>query len=61
MKIRDVNNNALVIDGVSGPLTISAIKKLQHILNLSMYSICGPEVLCGSPYVALILPDTKQL
>jgi peptidoglycan hydrolase-like protein with peptidoglycan-binding domain len=45
MKIRDVNNNALVIDGASGPLTISAIKKLQQILNLSMYGICGSEVL----------------
>ncbi|MFT5875987.1 MAG: peptidoglycan hydrolase-like protein with peptidoglycan-binding domain [Clostridium sp.] len=45
MKITDVNNNALVIDGASGPLTVSAIKKLQQILNLSMYGICGPEVL----------------
>jgi peptidoglycan hydrolase-like protein with peptidoglycan-binding domain len=45
MKIRDVNNKALVIDGAHGPLTFSAIKKLQQILNLSMYSICGPEVL----------------
>lgn len=45
MKIRDVNNTALAIDGVSGPLTISAIKKLQEILNLSMYGICGPEIL----------------
>jgi hypothetical protein len=45
MKIRDVNNNALVIDGANGPLTISAIKKLQQILNLSMNGICGPEVL----------------
>ena len=45
MKIRDVNNNALVIDGAHGPLTISAIKKLQQILNLSMNGICGPEVL----------------
>ncbi|MCB2289439.1 glucosaminidase domain-containing protein [Clostridium sp. CS001] len=45
MKIRDINNNDLVIDGVSGPLTISAIKKLQDILNLSMYGICGPEIL----------------
>ena len=45
LKIRDVNNTALVIDGVSGPLTISAIKKLQEILNLSMYGICGPEIL----------------
>jgi len=45
MKIRDVNNNALVIDGFIGPLTISSIKKLQGILGLSMYGICGPEVL----------------
>ena len=45
MKIRDVNGNALVIDGVCGPLTISSIKKLQDILNLSMYGICGPEIL----------------
>jgi peptidoglycan hydrolase-like protein with peptidoglycan-binding domain len=45
MKIRDINNNALVIDSVSGPLTISAIKKLQDILNLSMYGIWGPEIL----------------
>jgi peptidoglycan hydrolase-like protein with peptidoglycan-binding domain len=45
MKIRDANNNALVIDGASGPLTLSAIKKLQQILNLSIYGICGPEVL----------------
>ncbi|MBZ9686152.1 hypothetical protein G9F72_007380 [Clostridium estertheticum] len=45
MKIRDANNNALVIDGTSGPLTISAIKKLQDILGLSMYGICGTEVL----------------
>ena len=45
MKIKDINNNALIVDGVSGPLTISAIKKLQDILNLSMYGICGPEIL----------------
>lgn len=45
MKIRDVNNNPLIIDGDSGPLTISAIKKLQSLLNLSMYAICGPEIL----------------
>jgi hypothetical protein len=45
LKIRDVNNTALAIDGVSGPLTISAIKKLQEILNLSMYGILGPEIL----------------
>jgi peptidoglycan hydrolase-like protein with peptidoglycan-binding domain len=44
MKIRDVNNKALVIDGAFGPLTISAIKKLQQILNLSMFAICGPEI-----------------
>ena len=36
---------ALAIDGVSGLLTISAIKKLQEILNLSMDGICGPEIL----------------
>ncbi|MCB2300239.1 peptidoglycan-binding domain-containing protein [Clostridium tagluense] len=45
MKIRDVNNNALIIDGAIGPLTLSAIKKLQQILNLSTYGICGPVVL----------------
>lgn len=45
MKITDVNGDALVIDGASGPLTISSIKKLQGILNLSMYAICGPEIL----------------
>ncbi len=45
MKIRDTNNNTLTIDGASGPLTISAIKKLQDILGLSMYGIFGPEVL----------------
>jgi peptidoglycan hydrolase-like protein with peptidoglycan-binding domain len=45
LKIKDVNNTTLVIDGVSGPLTISAIKKLQKILNLSMYCIFGPEIL----------------
>jgi hypothetical protein len=45
LKIRDANNTALVIDGVSGPLTKSAIKKLQEILNLSMYGILGPEIL----------------
>jgi flagellum-specific peptidoglycan hydrolase FlgJ len=45
MEIRDVNNKALVIDGSYGPLTISSIKKLQQILNLSMYAIYGPEVL----------------
>jgi hypothetical protein len=45
MKIRDVNNNALVIDGFSGPLTISAIKKLQQILNLSTAALGGPVLL----------------
>jgi hypothetical protein len=45
MKITDLNNNALVIDGTCGLLTISAIKKLQYILNLSMYGICDPVVL----------------
>jgi peptidoglycan hydrolase-like protein with peptidoglycan-binding domain len=45
MKIRDVNNNTLIVDGTCGPLTISAIKKLQDILNLSMYGILGPEIL----------------
>ncbi|MBU3102320.1 peptidoglycan-binding protein, partial [Clostridium sp. DSM 17811] len=45
MKIRDVNNNVLIVDGASGPLTIGTIKKLQQILNLSIDGICGPEVL----------------
>ncbi|MBU3130416.1 glucosaminidase domain-containing protein [Clostridium tagluense] len=45
MKIRDANNNALSIDGFIGPITISAIKKLQGILNLSMYGMLGPEIL----------------
>ncbi|MBW9159457.1 glucosaminidase domain-containing protein [Clostridium tagluense] len=45
MKIRDANNNALSIDGFIGPLTISAIKKLQDILNLSMYGMLGSEIL----------------
>ena len=45
MKIRDVNNNTLVVDGASGPLTISAIKNLHEILGLSLYDICGPVVL----------------
>ncbi|MBZ9685675.1 hypothetical protein G9F72_004820 [Clostridium estertheticum] len=40
MKIRDVNNNVLIIDGASGPLTISVNKKLQRILNLSIFGIC---------------------
>ncbi|MBW9172491.1 peptidoglycan-binding protein [Clostridium estertheticum] len=47
MKIRDINNNVLVVDGASGPLTIGTIKKLQQILNLSIDGICGPEVLSG--------------
>ncbi|MBX4271768.1 peptidoglycan-binding domain-containing protein [Clostridium estertheticum] len=47
MKIRDVNNNVLVVDGASGPLTIGTIKKLQQILNLSIDGICGPQVLSG--------------
>ncbi|MBU3179371.1 glucosaminidase domain-containing protein [Clostridium estertheticum] len=47
MKIRDVNNNVLAVDGTSGPLTISTIKKLQQILNLSIDGICGPDVLSG--------------
>ncbi|HEY8892995.1 MAG TPA: peptidoglycan-binding protein [Clostridium sp.] len=45
MKIRDANNKVLVIDGLSGPLTISLTKKLQQILNLSIDGICGPKVL----------------
>ncbi|MBZ9626379.1 glucosaminidase domain-containing protein [Clostridium sp. FP2] len=45
MKIRAANNNTLSMDGFIGPLTISAIKKLQGILNLSMYGMCGPEIL----------------
>ncbi|WP_375293752.1 peptidoglycan-binding domain-containing protein [Clostridium estertheticum] len=47
MKIKDINNNVLVVDGASGPLTIGTIKKLQQILNLSIDGICGPEVLSG--------------
>ena len=47
MKIRDASNKALVVDGASGPLTISAIKKFQQILNLSIDGICGPEALAG--------------
>jgi len=47
MKIKDINNNVLVVDGASGPLTIGIIKKLQQILNLSIDCICGPEVLSG--------------
>lgn len=45
MKVRDANNNSLSIDGFIGPLTISAIKNLQGILNLSMCGILGPEIL----------------
>ncbi|MBU3161375.1 glucosaminidase domain-containing protein [Clostridium frigoris] len=45
MKIRDVNNKVLVVDGANGPLIIGVIKKLQKILNLSIDGICGPEVL----------------
>ncbi|MBX4267499.1 peptidoglycan-binding protein [Clostridium estertheticum] len=47
MKIRDVNNNVLVVDGASGQLTIGTIKKLQQILNLSIDGIWGPQVLSG--------------
>ncbi|MBU3130425.1 hypothetical protein LGL55_18560 [Clostridium tagluense] len=41
-KIRDANNNALSIDGFIGPITV---KKLQYILGLSIYGMCGPEIL----------------
>ncbi|MBZ9618581.1 glucosaminidase domain-containing protein [Clostridium estertheticum] len=47
MKIKDINNNILVVDGASGPLTTGTIKKLQQILSLSIDGICGPEVLSG--------------
>ena len=57
MKIKDINNTTLVIDGVSGPLTISAIKKLQEVLNLSMYGICGICGICGPE----ILSEVKRI
>ncbi|MCB2291756.1 glucosaminidase domain-containing protein [Clostridium sp. CS001] len=43
MKIRDANNNGLVVDGSSGPLTISAIKKFQNIVGITADGLCGPE------------------
>lgn len=45
MKIRDTNNNVLVVDGSSGPLTIGAIKKFQNIVGITADGLCGPETL----------------
>jgi hypothetical protein len=45
MNIKDINNNILRLDGVSGPLTISAVKKFQDIVGITADGLCGQEVL----------------
>jgi len=41
LKITDSNGKALVVDGIHGPLTASAIKKLQAIMDLQQVGIAG--------------------
>ena len=41
LKIKDMNNNALVVDGFNGILTISAVKKFQKDNNLATDGIVG--------------------
>ena len=45
MKIRDVNNNALVVDGINGPNTNSALKKFQHIVGITSEEVKVSETL----------------
>ncbi|MBZ9626453.1 peptidoglycan-binding protein [Clostridium sp. FP2] len=45
MKIKDINNNILVVDGASGALTITAVKNFQNIVGITADGICGPETL----------------
>lgn len=45
MKIKDINNNILVMDGLSGILTTSVVKKFQKIIGITSDGICGSTTL----------------
>jgi len=45
LKIKDVNNNVLVADGFSGPLTTSSINKFQNIIGITTNGLCGENTL----------------
>ncbi|MBK5243223.1 MAG: peptidoglycan-binding protein [Clostridium sp.] len=42
MKIKDINNNVLVVDGANGNLTAGAVKKFQEIVGIAADGVYGP-------------------
>jgi len=65
MKIKDINNNNLVVDGSNGPLTASAVKKFQDIVGITSDGICGPntinaiEIIMKRPSCSINNPGNK--
>lgn len=47
MKIKDSNNRILVVDGIYGPATMSAIKLLQKILGLKQDGILNESIMAA--------------
>ena len=45
MKIKDSNNRELVVDGICGPLTISAIKSFQKILGVIQDGVLNENII----------------
>ncbi|MGK0469094.1 glucosaminidase domain-containing protein [Clostridium sp.] len=45
MKIKDINNTALVVDGANGNLTTGAVKKFQEIVGIVADGLYGPATL----------------
>ncbi len=47
MKIKDLNNKVLVVDGVYGPATMSAVKVFQKILGLIQDGILNKNIMAN--------------
>jgi len=45
MKIKDSNNNILVVDGAIGPLATSSINKFQNIIGITPDGLCDQNTL----------------
>lgn len=45
IKIKDSNNKVLIVDGICGPATISAIKSFQKILGVIQNGVLGEDII----------------
>ena len=51
LKIKDSNNKILVVDGIYGPATISAVKAFQKILGLAQDGLFSENIITSMNYI----------